>query len=122
MEVMCCAILANALFTQPRKPGSLYFRGLRQRPWLESVRWDSNNLLPKGEWERYQISCFHNRTLPFICKERDILYNIQLFNSIKIVQKQREKVEYECEKLAGLKIHELNKIYSLRTPSRDLYS
>ncbi len=52
--------------TQPRKPGSLYLRGLRLRPWFRLVTWDFMNLLPKGEREKYQITCFHIRTLHFI--------------------------------------------------------
>ena len=41
---------------------------------------DSQNLLPKGEREKCQITCFHIKTLHFICKERGIciiLYNIE---------------------------------------------
>ena len=57
---------------QPRKPGSLYLRGLRLRPWWRLVTWDSKNLLPKGEREKCQITCFHIKTLHFICKERGI--------------------------------------------------
>ncbi len=59
---------------QPRKPGSLYLRGLRLRPWFRLVTWDFMNLLPKGEREKYQITCFHIKTLHFICKEWDIMY------------------------------------------------
>ena len=59
---------------QPRKPGSLYLRGLRLRPWFRLVTWDFMNLLPKGEREKYQITCFHIKTLHFICKEWDIYY------------------------------------------------
>ena len=44
---------------QPRKPGSLYLRGLRLRPWFRLVTWDFMNLLPKGERGKYQITCFH---------------------------------------------------------------
>ena len=70
---------------QPRKPGSLYLRGLRLRPWWQLVTWDYKNLLPKGEREKCQITCFHIKTLHFICKERGlwsgalciILYNIE---------------------------------------------
>ncbi len=60
--------------SQPRKPGSLYLRGLRLRPWLRLVTWNFMNLLPKGEREKYQITCFHIKTLHFICKEWDIMY------------------------------------------------
>ncbi len=68
---------------QPRKPGSLYLRGLRLRPWWRLVTWDCKNLLPKGEREKWQITCFRIKTLHFVCEERDImilciiLYNME---------------------------------------------
>ena len=73
------AVHPNKLFKipswiQPRKPGSLYLRGLRLRPWFRLVTWDFMNLLPKGERGKYQITCFHIKTLHFICKEWDIMY------------------------------------------------
>ncbi len=45
-------------------------------------------------------------------------------DSIKVVPKQREKIEYERESLQGetIKIHKPNKIYSLRIPCHYLYS
>ncbi len=55
-------IKSRQTITQPRKPGSLYFRGLRLRPWWRLITWDSKKLLPViggGGGGECQITCFY---------------------------------------------------------------
>ncbi len=61
---------------QPRTQGFSFDAptSLKEKPWFRLVTWDFMNLLPKGEREKYQITCFHIKTLHFICKEWDIMY------------------------------------------------